>query len=82
MTLEFVTPLIVLPRCPTPPDVDSQLLAGDSYNPSWSSCRSIPCSILRPSPTDQPYTKYLCIYFLGILVASVHLMVVIRQDRF
>lgn len=37
---------------------------------------------LPPPLRSLPYTKYLCIYFLGILVASVRLTAVIRQDRF
>jgi len=44
-----------------------------------ASRRTIP----RLIPTsDQLYTKYLYVLFLNILVASVHLTVVIRQDRF
>jgi len=53
-----------------------------SQVPSWPSRRTILRPILRSSPPNQPYTKYLCMYFLGILVASVRLTVVIRQDRF
>ena len=34
------------------------------------------------APPNQLYTKYLSIYFQGILVASVRLIAVIRQDRF
>lgn len=52
-----------------------------SQVPSRPLPRTVLRLILHSSPPNQPYTKYLCIYFLGIPVASVHLMA-IRQDRF